>query len=212
MPNAGLVRASGTSLMLGGALTALLNAVFTPFLPMNEPFEQTAASMLFLWRQSASAVAVALLLFGTIGLYLRQAERRGALGPLAFGAAFLGSALVLAWEWVDIFILRELALRAPDALRTLEADKGLGLYDLGAIIPITLFTLGWIAFAIWTLRAGILPRRPAWVLLAGIFLTPPLTAVLPGLWGGAMGNVIVGVGFVFLGIEVKRPPAESHGP
>ena len=75
--------------------------------------------------------------------------------------AFLGGALFLAWEWVNVFVLRDLALRAPDALRTLEEAKGLNLYDFGAIIPLGLFTLGWIALAASTFRAWRALRRAA---------------------------------------------------
>ena len=52
-------------------------------------------------------------MFGSVGLYLRQAERAGRFGAVAFAVALLGSALVLATEWVQLFDIRDLALRAP---------------------------------------------------------------------------------------------------
>jgi len=114
----------------------------------------------FLWRQSASALAAALLLFGSVGLYLRQVAWIGRTGTAAFLSAFFGSALLLAWEWVDVFVLRSLALHAPSALDTLEGVDALSLYDLGALIPVGLFAIGWLWFAAVTLRARLLRRAP----------------------------------------------------
>lgn len=212
MLNRAFIRWTGTALMLGGALTVLINAAFTPFLPLDAPLTQTATSAVFLWRQCGSAVAAALLLLGSVGLYLRQAERRGYFGGIAFLTAFLGSALLLAWEWVDVFVLRDLALRAPDGLRTLEAGKGLSLYDLGALIAISVFALGWIALAAWTLRGKVVSRPAAWLVIAGLFLTPLLTAVLPKMWGGVLGNAVLGSGWLWLGLEVRKQPDEGVKP
>ncbi len=192
----------------GGLLEALLNLAFTPRIVSGAPFEQTAASMPFLWRQSLSAVAVMLLLFGCIGLYLAQEQRGKRFGAVAFVATFVGCTLVVAWEWVDIFVLRDLALKAPDALRTLEASKGINAYDLGAIIPISLFTLGWLALAAWTWRVTPALRTPAALVVVGFFAIPLLSAALGPGWGGTLGNVILGSGLFLLGLGVRRvaPP------
>src|SRR4030095_11402985 len=143
MQRSAFVRWTGAALAAGGTLEALLNLALTPRMVNGAPFRQTASSAVFLWRQSLSALAVGLLLFGCIGLYLSQEQRDRWFGAVAFVATFVGSTLVVAWEWVDIFVLRELALRAPDALAALEDAKGINLYDLGAMIPISLYALGW---------------------------------------------------------------------
>jgi hypothetical protein len=200
------VRWTGVSLASGGALVFLLNVGFTPFLLHGVPFEETAASPVFLWRQSASAFAAALLLFGSVGLYLAQAERTGRWGAVAFVAAFLGSALLLAWEWCDVFILYDLAVREPLALRTLEKARGLTLYDWGAIVPLALFTLGWIALAASTMRASPVLRRPALLVVAGFFVIPLLGAAI-GLWGAILGNAVMGSGWLLLGRAVVKGAA-----
>jgi len=191
-------------LAAGGMLEALLNLALTPRVVSGAPFEQTAASALFLWRQSLSALAVVLLLFGSIGLYISQQERGKRFGVVAFVASFVGSTLVVAWEWVDIFVLRELALRAPSALRTLEEAKGINLYNLGAIIPISLFTLGWLALATWTWRVSPALRTPAALVVVGMFAIPLLSAVLGPGWGGALGNLVLGSALCLLGLAVRR--------
>lgn len=202
-------RWTGLALACGGALTVLVNVGLSPFLDHGAPLVDTAATSVFLWRQCVSALAVALLLFGSVGLYLRQAERAGRFGAVAFAMAFLGTALVLAWEWIDIFILRDLALRAPKTLQMLEESKGLKLYDLGAVIPIGLFTLGWIALAASTYRVSPALRRAAGLVIAGFFAIPLLSAGLRSIWGGILGNVILGSGWFLLGLD---PSASSRRP
>jgi len=202
-----LLRWTNLALAAGGALTILINIGLTPFMVVQgQPLTETAVTTLFIWRQSLSAVAVALLLFGSVGLYLRQADRAGRFGAIAFVIAFLGTALLLAWEWIDIFILRDLAQRAPDALRMLEEAKGLHLYDLGALIPVASFALGWIALATSTLRVCPTQRRAAALVIAGFFAIPLISAALGPLWGGVLGNVILGSGWILLG-----SPTASRG-
>jgi hypothetical protein len=200
-------RWSGSALIVGGLLTLLVNALLTPLLPHHVSFEITAASQVFLWRQSASAVAGAMLLFGCVGLHLRQADHAGMFGTVAFFVAFLGSALLLAVEWNEIFIVRDLAFRAPATLRILDGGPGVHLYDLGAVIPLAVFVLGWFALAGSTLRLGILSRRAAGLVIAGLLATPLLTAALPELWGAVIGNAILAAGWIWLGYDVRHPRA-----
>src|SRR5258705_5518916 len=145
-----LARSAGIALMAGGVLIVMINAILSPLLPKS--FGESAASWVFLWRQSASAVAALLLLFGSVGVYLPQAGRSGVPGLLAFGGAFVGSALLLAMECCEIFLVRTVALRSPRTLGTLEGGPGLSPYDLGAMIAFVGFTLGWLAFAIVSWR------------------------------------------------------------
>lgn len=209
MPTSGLLRWSGVGLAAGGALTLLINAALTPRLPAHAPFAETAASPLFVWRQGTSAVAAVCLLFGAVGLHLRQAARAGWFGALAFALAFLGGATLFAVEWGEVFVVHPLALAAPPALAALEpAHGGPGLYDIGSMIAFSAFALGWILLAIATLRAGVLPRAAAWLVIAGLFATPLLGAVLH-VWGAVAGNAILGAGWCWLGLEVARARPEA---
>jgi hypothetical protein len=195
---------TGAALAAGGALVALINLVLTPRLVSSAPFEQTAASSIYVWRQSLSAVAVGLLLFGSIGFYLSYAERHRVHGAVAFVVAFVGSALVMAWEWVEVFVLHELALRAPETLAALENTKGLSLYDLGALIPFSLFALGWLAVASWSWRVTPAYRLPPTLIVLGIFSAPLLRTAIGPAWGGAISNAIFGCGLCLLGLQVNR--------
>jgi hypothetical protein len=145
-----------------------------------------------------------LLLFGSIGLYLAQEGRNRPFGALAFVTAFVGSTLVVAWEWVGVFVLRVLAIRTPGALRALEDAEGVNLYDIGAIVPISLFTLGWLALAAWSWRFTPTLRTPSALVVVGIFAIPLLSAAIGPGWGGAVGNVILGSGWCLLGLGVCK--------
>jgi hypothetical protein len=205
--NSAFLRWTGAALAAGGALTLLINAALTPALPSHVSFAKTAASSVFLWRQGASALAAALLLLGSVGVHLRQAERAGRFGAIAFTVAFLGSALLLANEWGEVFLVRGLALRAPDALRALETGHGPSLYDLGALIALGTFTIGWVALAASALRAGVHSRRAAGLVIAGLLAIPLLGAALPGVWGAIIGNGILASGWLWLGYDLGRVTA-----
>lgn len=202
MPSKTFFQVAAMALIGGGGRTLLINAVLTPALPHNVSFATTAASNIFLWRQGASALAAALLLIGCVGLYLRQAERAGHFGMFAFTLVLVGTALVLGLEWREVFDVRDFARRAPDALNALDAEKGLSLSNIGAIITISAFVLGWILLAIATLRTRAANRIAAWMVIAGFLATPLLHSVLPGLWGAAVGNAILGSGLAWLGYDI----------
>ena len=193
---------SGIALAAGGTITLLVNAGLTPFLQTDAPHPETVASSVFLWRQSLSALAAVLLLAGSIGLYLRHADQTGRFGAIAFMSAFVGSALLLANEWCQIFFVRGLALKAPDVLEELDAAKGPSLFDIGAMIALTTFTLGWIMFSVSMLLGGVYARRGPILVIAGFFAIPILSAALPGVWGPILGNTVLGSGWIVLGYEL----------
>jgi hypothetical protein len=193
---------SGIAVVGGGALALLVNAGLTPFLDLEAPYAETAASSVFLWRQSLSALTAVLLLMGSVGLYLRQADRAARFGVVAFVVAFVGSALLLANEWCQIFFVRGLAIGAPQTLTALEAADGQNLFDIGAMISILVFSAGWIAFSISMLLSGVYSRRGPVLVIAGFFAIPILGAVLPGAWGLVAGNIVLGLGWILLGREL----------
>jgi hypothetical protein len=203
------VRGCGVALAIAGLLMIVVNVIVTPLLPSGESFAATAASTAFLWRQSLAAVAAVMLMFGAIGLYLRQINRWGAFGALTFAVALIGSALLLATEWIQIFETRDLARRAPETLNSLDA-AGVGLDDIGAMAAMATLVVGWIGLALLTLRSGIFSRQTPKVIIAGFFATPFLSAVLPPVVAGAIGNTILGGGLAALGWELSRRTDSSQ--
>ena len=198
----GFIRFSGGSLVLGGALAALLNLILSPLLPTEAGSIAVYTSTALGIRLPIAAISVALTTVGCVGLYIAQAHRLR-LGAVAFLLAGAGGFMAFAVECVQFTLVRDIAFQAPEALERLEAAGALGRYDLGFMISIATFAVGWLAVAIVTLRTGVLGRRGAFALLAGLVLLPILGG-LAGLWGAVAGNVVLGGGWVLLGLDLVR--------
>lgn len=195
-------RLSGLAIVLGGALLIVVNAVFTPMLDTTVPFPQMMASDVFLWRLSLASLTMFLLMVGTPGVYAAQSGGTGLFGKLAFGLVFVGCAVLFAHEWGQVFFIHSMALAAPDALQAMEDAPGMNAYDLEAIIALVTFTLGWILFAVSMLLARVYKPTGPILIIAGFFAIPLLSALISPIWGGVLGNAVLGSGFILLGREL----------
>jgi len=198
---------SGIAIAAGGVFLIIVNAVFTPMLDLDAPFAEMAASQVFLWRLSLAALTVFLLMIGSPGLHRYQASRSGLFGKLAFGLAFLACALLFAHEWSQVFFIHSLALVAPDALQAMEDTEGMSALDLEGLIVLITFSVGWIAFAASMLAAKVFSRLGPALVIAGFFAIPLISAVTTIKIGGALGNAVLGSGFILLGRELFKNPA-----
>jgi hypothetical protein len=197
----------GIAIAAGGVFLIIVNAVFTPMLDLDAPFAEMAASQAFLWRLSLAALTVFLFMIGSPGLHAYQAGRSGLFGKLAFGLAFLGCALLFAHEWAQVFFIHNMALVAPDALEAMEDTEGMSASDLEGVIVLITFTLGWIAFAASMLAAKVYSRLGPALVIAGFFAIPLITTLTSLKLGGALGNAVLGSGFILLGVELFKKPA-----
>jgi len=202
------LKLSGIATAAGGASLIFVNAVLTPMLPQDVPFTEMMASNAYVWRLSAASMTVFLFLIGSPGLHAYQAGHSRVFGRVAFGLAFLGCALLFAHEWGQVFFVHSMAVAAPEGLQAMEDAIGLNLYDLEAMIVILAFTLGWIAFAASMLVARVFSRLGPALVIAGFFAIPLLTvATSSPILGGALGNAVLGAGFILLGRELVNNPA-----
>jgi hypothetical protein len=80
---------------------------------------------------------------------------------VAFGLAFCGSALLLGVEWAQLFDIRDFARRALDTLNALNATRGPSLSDIGGLIVLSIFSIGWLALAGTTIGARVPSRNAA---------------------------------------------------
>lgn len=119
-----------------------------------------------------------LLLLGLIGLYASQSRAAGILGFAGFLLAFAGTALTVGAIWFEFFVVPDLAAQAPDL-----ATGELGF--TGFALSFLLAAVGWVLFAIATLRARVFPRLAGVLLLAGalvsfvpLFVQVPATGLL----------------------------------
>jgi hypothetical protein len=198
---------SGIAVAAGGVSLIIVNAIFTPMLALDVPFTEMMASKIYLWRLSLAALTVFLFMIGSPGIYAYQTGRSGLFGKIAFGLTFLGCALLFAHEWAQVFFMHSMAVVAPDALQAIEDGEGMSIFDLEGLIVVVTFTLGWIAFAASMLVANVFARLGPALVIAGFFAIPLLTAVTSLKLGGALGNAVLGTGFILLGRELIKNPA-----
>jgi len=153
MSPARLMRWSGWSLMLGGI------AIVGHYL--SHPPGETAQFTLYpLWEMShwLGGIAWLLVLFGLVGVYLRQSERIGVLGLIGFVLAFAGSALDAGGEVVFGAIMQPvIAGLAPDWLNATSPFYVSALRPALGVINLPL-VVGFLLLGVVTLRAGVFPR------------------------------------------------------
>ena len=195
-------RLSGIAILTGGVTLIFVNAVLTPMLATDVPFPEMMASNTYLWRLSLAAVTVFLFMIGSPGLHAYQGGRSGLFGKVAFSLTFLGCAFLFAHEWAQVFFVHSIAVAAPDALQAMEDAEGMNAFDIEALIAIVTFTIGWISFAASMLASKVFARLGPVLIVAGFFAIPLLSAATSPIWGGALGNAVLGVGFILLGREL----------
>lgn len=187
-----LIRSSGLSLMLGGI-------IFAVHLITHPPGETAEYAFYPLWVPShlLGSIASVLILFGLVGLYLRQSEKIGLPGLIGFILTFVGFTLSAgALIFISVIFVPFLAARGMDSF----VDPKGPLFTSSAMqlmvgVSALSLLLGLLLLAITTLRAHVLPRWGAWV----IILTIPL-----GIVGGAfiffIGTSLQGILQTFLGV------------
>lgn len=195
---------AGWMLMFGGIFSLTANGLATPLLPQNADFVEVASSPFFVIRQGLSALAAMFLTLGACSISgLMQGSGRF-FGRLVNWLAIIGGVLLFAHEWGQIFFVHDLALVAPDALRRLEGQAGMNLFDIGAIAAIVGFSLGWLLYAMFLASVSALPRRGPLLIITGFFAIPTFTLALPGLSGMILGNLILSGGWILAGHDARR--------
>ena len=198
-------RWTGWCLVTAGALFLAIG-LFTAMLDLGNP----RPSPVFVWRQSTAVVIGLLLMFGSIGVYAAHPRQdRGWMRAL-FMLACAGSALLVAFEWQELFLARDLALQFPDTFQRLEDAPGMTPFDLGAAIGAAAFTLGWIALAASTVRAEGFSRWGGWFVISGIFALPILSALLPMPAGPLIGSMVIAAGLIRMGLDVVAMAARRE--
>jgi hypothetical protein len=120
---------------------------------------------------AASALATLLALgLALVAMYLVQAFRLGRVGHTGFLLALAGTVLAAGGAWDSLFTVPYLATEAPAVLDASTSGSLLA----GYVISYLVLVAGWATFALASLRARVLPRAAAIVLLIGAVL-----AILP---------------------------------
>jgi hypothetical protein len=165
MSSTKLIRWSGLALMLGGIGYAARSI-------MHPPGETAQYAFYPLWIPSHLLGGIALLLIalGLMGLYARQSEKVGLPGLIAFILSFVGCTLTAgALIFLSVLLIPFLAARGMDSL----VDPKGPLFTSSAMqLAVGLsgvsLLLGLLLFAIATLRARVLPRWGAWLVILSV--------------------------------------------
>jgi hypothetical protein len=193
-----IMRWGALSAVVGGALL-MIAVLWSLIVEVGGPetFSEAALTPSYAISTGMSLLAAALILFGLVGLNLRQSETAGVLGRVGFLVAFLGTALVVGTVWTEFFVAPSLAVGAPEFL---DAEEIPGLLDVGFISTYTLLSLGWALFGVAALRAGIYPR---WVPI--VLIIAALIGLVP--FSGGAAPLALGIAVALLGFISLRPGA-----
>lgn len=165
MSSSDLIRWSGLSAFAGGVLFVIADALeFLLF--ADQPDSVAATTNAWLIVDMFFLVAIGLILLALVGLYARQAQQAGILGRIAFLAALSGTVMMFGFIWAGAFILPAIADEAPEFM---DSDPA-GVLMVGVILTFALFVLGWLLFGLISLRANVLPRGAAALLIVGAIL------------------------------------------
>lgn len=190
MSSSNLMRWSGLAALAGGGLFVILDALES-MLFGNQPSGVAAATSAWIIVQGAYIAAVVLIGLGLVGLYAGQAYEAGTLGLVAFLVTFTGVMMTAGSTWSETFFGAWLAEAAPELL---EAEPA-GTLAAGLLITFGLFALGWLLFGLASLRAGVLPRGAAVLLMIGAVLFPALGVLGIPFAGLAFGAAVAWMGY-----------------
>ncbi len=184
-----LIRLSGLSLILGGITLFVHYATH----PQGESAPYVAMP---LWIPShvLGFVAWSLILMGLVGLYLRQAEKAGLFGFLAFVFAFVsGMASGGGGLWGGA-VFQVLYPNAGDPGGPLFTSPGARL----VVDLLGIWILAFVLFALSTLRARVLPRAGAWLVMPAALMAVLAVALFP--FGSPVQYYIADVASAILGL------------
>jgi hypothetical protein len=195
-----LIRWTGLAAMGAG----IIFVVIQPIHPSDVLSSVTSGRWVVI--QSLKTAMCLLGLLGMAGLYARQVKAAGRLGLAGYLLFSLFYALTMAFTFAEAFILPLLATEAP---KFVEGFLGIingsaSEVNLGALPAIYKLTglggyvLGGLLFGSATLRAGILPRWAAGLLIVGA-VAPFVLAALPHpldrTFAAPMGIALAGLGY-----------------
>jgi hypothetical protein len=146
----------------------------------------------------AAFTLAALLPLVLIALYAFQLEQTGTAGLVGFGLAFLGSILLLSFQFDMTFVWPVLADEVP---RLLDVDGVMFGAPRFAFVHFwmgPLFTLGMLIFGAGMVRARVFPRWSSAVFTIGMILSAGI--LLPPLLLRLCGSLLVALSLIRIGL------------
>jgi hypothetical protein len=194
MSSTTVYRLSGIALLIGGVLAAIGN--------VGQMFNDNPLSPLWIPVSLAIAIGLLLVLLGLPAVYVRQMRRAGTLGLIGFVLFFLACVLFGGSSGLtDIVLLPWVTQLAPVGLNNPTLA-----FILFFLVAKLLIIIGSIVFGIATLRAGVLPKGSAILLLVGsvLFIVGGRIHAVPYL--DYFGEVLFFLSFVWFGFALLALP------
>jgi hypothetical protein len=201
MSTQNLMRWSGLALVVGGLGIALFLITLYPlgnfFDPETFTSSQSVLAHTFHW------VGATFALLGLVGWQVKQRVQVGMTGLIGFILAFIGTTLTLVGGVSAGYVLPVVAIEAPQALD----PQGPFFASANAIpffVGFATFMLGYVLLGIATIRAGILPRWGAVLVMLGaiLFNLPPQPLGPFPTFVILVGAVLWGAGAVWIGFAL----------
>ena len=191
------IRGGITAAILGGLLLAA-GASLATVSAGHQQFSDQVLTGVFTASAALRFTGAILMTWGTISLYLAQADRAGRLGLVAVVACLANMALQTGWRVSDLFIAPSFAHAAPEIL-----NNGSGPMTVG-FMAAWLANISFVLLGIATLRARVLPKTSGLALItAGAITLVPLPA------DGPVYEVIIGVAFAIAGARALTGAARA---
>lgn len=205
-PSSTYIRWGGLAAMLGPLLVLVANGyqVWRDFGPGPEGVAEAATTTPYLVFGGARLLGGTLLVFGLVALFAVQAEAIGRLGVVGFVVGMVGTVLLTASAWFQLFIVPAMAAEVPAFTEAARAAEVGQLATVGLAIPLLAQSLGWVIFGIATYRTRAFPRWLAAGLVIGallLFVPVPGTPVVFQL-------AVASMGFLLLSGRVNTPIRE----
>jgi hypothetical protein len=197
MSSTNLIRWSGLANILAGILLVLFSLLHPPEV---SPPPDPAVVLNSPWALIHTLVMLAavFILLGLVGTYARQIQKTGLFGLIGFLTAFVGNTLLVGFWFFDAYVIPILASQAPILLTDktiLMSGPTAGPFVLAYLLGGVISVIGFIVMGIATIRANILPRWAAVLMMVGapVFTFSPHGPIL------ISGAVLLGLGLGWLG-------------
>jgi hypothetical protein len=198
-----LIQAAGIAAAVAGLIFIAVQINHPPLNVSTITTTEVAA------RSTAKLVMGALALAGITGMYLRQVRQAGALGLIGYLLLVAFYLVLMPIEFTAAYVLPSLADTDPSFVNDVlaVAEGGTAAGDIGQLqiafyLAGGLYLAGGVVFGIALLRARVLARWPAALLIIGAAATLALS-VLPESYNRPFA-IPTGVALVGLGISLWR--------
>lgn len=156
----------------------------------------TVGKPLFAVAQVGYFIGFCTLLLALFAAYEWESDRAGTFGLIAFCAAVIGTMFLAGDLWFDTFAGPWIITAAPDV-----ADNPTGSVMAGAFGSYALFAIGWVLFALASLRAGVFPRLISVGIMVGGVVG--FMALLPP-FGIPLGLALIALGTWMIRVSAPR--------